>query len=162
MLLTPHFSLGELTTTSRRDTADVDHDGDHNELLPNVPGDAERAKLVKVCEMLEAVRAHFGRPIAVHSGYRSPAVNAAVGGSKTSQHMKAEAADFHVDGVPLVDVFDWIRRESGLRFGQVILEGSDPARPTWIHCSLGEPYRPIEKCRQAMRWDATHGYRVVG
>ena len=146
MQLTPHFSLAEMTTTSTG--------------LPNTPGDAERAKLVHVAEMLEAVRAHFGRPVHVHSGYRSPAVNAAVGGSKTSQHMRAEAADFHVEGVALVDVFDWIRA-SDLAFGQVICEGRDPANPTWIHLSLGEPYRDRAKCRQAMRWDAEHGYRVV-
>ncbi|HQR18331.1 MAG TPA: D-Ala-D-Ala carboxypeptidase family metallohydrolase [Gemmatimonadales bacterium] len=147
MHLTDHFTLAELTATRTG--------------LPNTPGDAEVAKLVRVAEMLEVIRAHFGRPIAVHSGYRSPQVNAAIGGSKTSQHMKAEAADFHVDGVPLVDVFDWIRKESGLAFGQVILEGSDPAHPTWCHLSLGEPYRDPSKCRQALRWDAVNGYRQV-
>lgn len=147
MRLTDHFTLAELTATRTG--------------IANVPGDVEFSKLVRVAEMLEAVRAHFGRPIAVHSGYRSPAVNAAVGGSKTSQHMKAEAADFHVDGVPLVDVFDWIREESGLHYGQVILEGASPAHPTWVHLSLGEPYRDPAKCRQAMRWDSVHGYRQV-
>lgn len=158
MNLTPHFTLGEMTTTTRRDVVDLDHDGDHDELLPNTPTDAERAKLVKVCEMLEVVRAHFGRPIAVHSGYRSPAVNAAVKGSKTSQHMKAEAADFHVDGVPLVEVFDWIRKQSGMRWSQLILEGNSPAHPTWIHIGLadywsGEP-------QQVLRFDGTRYSRV--
>lgn len=147
MLLTPHFTLAELTTTRTG--------------LPNTPGEAEVAKLRKVAEMLETIRAHFGRPVAVHSGYRSPAVNAAVGGSKTSQHMLAEAADFHVDGVGLVEVFDWIRLHSGIAYGQVLLEGADPKTPTWLHLSLGEPYRPAAKCRQALRWDAAHGYRAV-
>lgn len=144
--LSTHFTLAELTTTRTG--------------LPNVPDHETRERLVRVCAFLEIVRAHFGRPIAVHSGYRSPAVNAAVGGSKTSQHMKGEAVDFHVDGVPLVDVFDWIRR-SDIPFGQLLLEGANPATPTWIHLSLGEPYREPAKCRQAMRWDGQHGYRAV-
>lgn len=147
MRLTEHFTLAELTATRTG--------------LPNVPGDVEASKLVRVAEMLEVIRAHFGRPIAVHSGYRSPKVNAAIGGSKTSQHMRAEAADFHVDGVPLVEVFDWIRKESGIAFGQLLLEGADPKNPTWIHLSLGAPYRDASKCGQALRWDAVHGYRQV-
>lgn len=144
MNLTPHFTLAELTTTGTG--------------LRNTPDAAEVGKLRKVAELLEVVRAHFGRPVLVHSGYRSPAVNEAVGGSKTSQHMLAEAADFHVDGVPLSDVFNWIAFESGIGFGQVILEGRDPAHPTWVHLSLGAPYRPAVKCGQALRWNARDGY----
>jgi len=147
MQLTEHFSLAELTATRTG--------------IANTPTGAEVAKLVKVAAMLEVIRAHYGRPIAVHSGFRSEAVNAAIGGSKTSQHMKAEAADFHVDGVALVEVFDWIRLTSGIPFGQLILEGASPAHPTWLHMSLGVPYRASARCGQAMRWDAEHGYRAV-
>jgi zinc D-Ala-D-Ala carboxypeptidase len=144
MLLTPHFSLAELTTTRTG--------------LPNTPGEAEVAKLRKVAEMLETIRAHFGRPIAVHSGYRSPAVNAAVGGSKTSQHMKAEAADFHVDGVALTEVFDWIRLHSGMRWSQLILEGNSPAHPTWLHIGLSDYWKG--EPQQVLRFDGTRYSRV--
>lgn len=144
MHLTDHFTLAELTATRTG--------------LPNTPGDAEVAKLVRVAEMLEVIRAHFGRPIAVHSGYRSPRVNAAIGGSKTSQHMRAEAADFHVDGVPLVEVFDWIRLHSGMKWSQMILEGASPAHPTWIHIGLPDYWKGEQQ--QVLRFDGTRYSRV--
>jgi len=49
---------------------------------------------------LEVLRARFGRPVIVHSGYRSAAHNAAVGGVEGSFHTKGMAADIHVEGVP--------------------------------------------------------------
>jgi zinc D-Ala-D-Ala carboxypeptidase len=106
--------------------------------------------------LLEPLRAHFGRPVMVHSWFRCPDLNAAIGGSATSQHPKGEAVDFHVAGVPLVDVFDWIRHE-GPPFGQVILEGKIPS---WVHWSLGAPWRPAARCGEALRWDGV-SYSVV-
>ncbi len=159
-LLTPHFTLAELTVTTRTDTGDVDKDGDTAERIPNAPNPLQRAALVDVCRLLEIVRAHFGAPVVVHSGFRSPAVNAAVGGSPTSQHMRGEAADFHVAGVDLETVWRWIAVESGMRFGQLILEGRDPARPTWIHLSIRGTRAP-ERCQEVMRWDASGGYKRV-
>lgn len=152
MHLSPHFTLDEMTVTTRTDSGDVDRDGDRTETIPNDPPAKERASLTEVCLLLEAVRARFGRPIIVHSGYRSPAVNAAVGGSTTSQHMKGEAADFHVDGVDLKTVWRWIGWESGLRFGQLILEGSKPAHPTWIHLSIPGD-RSADRCGEVMEYD---------
>jgi hypothetical protein len=52
-----------------------------------------------------------------------------------------------------VTVFRWIVSESGLRYGQVILEGHTPGEPTWIHLSLGEPWRVGSACRQALTFD---------
>jgi hypothetical protein len=143
--LSPHFTLEELCSTRTG--------------LPNQPTDAALASLRSVAELLEAVRAHFGRPILVHSGYRSPAVNAAIGGAKTSQHMKGEAADFHVDGVSLEDVWRWIGWDSGLKFGQLILEGASPARPTWIHLSVPGDRSP-DRCGEVMKYDGTR-YTLV-
>lgn len=54
-------------------------------------------------ELLEAVRTHFGRPVRVTSGYRTPAHNRAVGGSAKSQHLFGRAADIRVDGVSVAD-----------------------------------------------------------
>lgn len=74
-------------------------------------------------QILEKVRDHVGAPIRITSGYRSPARNAAVGGSATSQHVATSdhcAVDFQCPD--LVRVFNWLRLESGLRFDQLILE----------------------------------------
>lgn len=96
----------------------------------------------------DPIREHFGRPFITHSGFRCLRLNTAVKGSKTSQHMLFQGHDGHVDGVSLQDLFDYIRN-SELPFGQVIMEGWVEGEPGWIHTSLGEPFRPIEKCRQA-------------
>jgi hypothetical protein len=147
MNLSPHFTLAELTRTSSGQ--------------PNVPNAAEAKALVALCSsLLEPVRSKFG-PVSIHSGYRSKAVNEAIGGSKTSQHMKGEAADFHCPAAKLEDIMRWIVTESGLHYGQVILEGHTAGEPTWIHFSLGAPWRVGSQCQQALTFDGKsyHPYK---
>lgn len=141
--LSAHFTFGELTSTSRSSLLDTNR----REAVPLLK--AGKA----LCEdLLEPIRNKFG-PVIIHSGFRGPSLNSAVGGSKTSQHLKFEAADFHCANATLQEVFDWIRKESGLHYGQVILEGSTPGKPTWIHISLGHPWRDRNSCMQAMKYD---------
>jgi hypothetical protein len=145
--LSPHFTLHELTRTSSG--------------LYNGPTiDKIRALTVLCATLLEPVRNRFG-PVAIHSGFRSAAVNEKIGGSKTSQHMRGEAADFHCLDARLEDVMRWIVVESGLNYGQVILEGHMAGEPTWIHLSLGAPYRLGSACQQALTFDGTsyHPYK---
>lgn len=147
MNLSPHFTLHELTRT--------------NTGLYNGPTiDKIRALTVLCSSLLEPVRNRFG-PVSIHSGFRSEAVNAKIGGSKTSQHMRGEAADFHCPNATLEHVMRWIVVESGLAYGQVILEGHTAGEPTWIHLSLGAPYRLGSKCQQALTFDGTsyHAYK---
>lgn len=139
--LSPHFRFSELTKTEHRDLV-VEN---IQQALPC------KQTLEQLCHvLLEPIRRTCGALI-VHSGFRMPELNTRIGGSKTSQHMKGEAADFHWVGGSLQDVFDWIWIESDLPYGQVILEGGTEDDPAWIHISLGEPYRVREKCRQALR-----------
>jgi len=147
--LAPNFSFAELTRTSHRDLLDENA----AEGLDYVDA------LTALADMLQSVRDYFCSPLIVHSGFRCEALNNAVGGSKYSQHSKGEAADFHIIGVPLPRVFDWIRNESDLKYGQLILEGIRNGEPTWIHMSLGEPWRKESKSRQALLWDKDNGYR---
>lgn len=124
IMLTPHFRLSELIRTS--------HAADN---WPSTPD--EILKLQYVCQwVLEKVRTRFGRPVSVNSGYRSQAVNALVGGSTKSQHMKAEAVDFEVPGIANGDVAAWVR--DNLVFDQLILECYTAGEPSsgWVHCSL--------------------------
>jgi hypothetical protein len=124
IMLTPHFRLSELIKTT--------HGADN---WPSTPD--EILKLQYLCHwVLERVRAQFGRPVTVNSGYRSKAVNDLVGGSTKSQHMKAEAVDFEVPGVANGDVAQWIR--SNLVFDQLILECYTAGEPSsgWVHCSI--------------------------
>ena len=104
--------------------------------IPNWPGDAEIANLEKLCvHVLQPVRDHFGRPVVISSGYRSPQLNRAIGGSATSQHCRGEAADFEIPGLANIDVCRWIR--DTLAFDQLILEFYTPGRPNsgWVHVS---------------------------
>jgi len=125
MNLTPHFTLEELT---------------HSELairrgIDNTPPADVLPRLVNLAQNLEQVRALLDAPIIVTSGYRSPAVNRAVGGSAVSAHCKGDAADFICPGFgPAVEVAKRIAR-SHLVFDQVIYEG------TWVHISFDRRLR---------------------
>ncbi len=83
--------------------------------------------------LIQPLRDELG-PIRISSGYRSPALNRAIGGSSRSQHSKAEALDiqFWKDGKMNNKVlYDWII-DSGLEFDQMINEFDF----SWIHISL--------------------------
>jgi len=141
--ITKHFRFFEMTETSHRDL--LKHN--RNEKAVKLARKAGR----DLCQMLEKIRAYKNQSIHVSSGYRSPELNTAISGSKTSQHMKFEAADIWMSGVPLGELFNWIWKESNLEFGQLILEGYTSGQPTWIHISLGYPYRPKDKCGQVYK-----------
>jgi len=84
--------------------------------------------------VVQPVRDFFG-PTIINSGYRSPELNEAVGGSSRSQHCKGEAADIEVPGTPNYEVAEWIR--DNLEFDQLILEGYVTGIPDsgWVHVS---------------------------
>ena len=84
MKLSLHFDLGEFTRS-----ATAAREGINNE-----PGPAVLANLARLAGELEKVRLLCNAPLHVLSGYRCPALNAAVGGSKNSYHMLGLAADF--------------------------------------------------------------------
>lgn len=138
----PNFSWRELTHTTHRDMLEA------NRRVPAVFKPAG----IALAQLAQAVRAHYERPVITHSAYRGPELNTVIGGSPRSQHMLFEAIDFHVAGVPLTTVFDWIRQESGMHWGQLILEGWAPQEgdASWIHLSLGHPYRAEERSMQVL------------
>lgn len=127
MHLSPHFTLRELTCSqvaARRG-------------LGNVPGPAEVENLKRLAgEILEPLRAEFAIPFAPSSGYRSPALNAAVGSRSTSQHILGQAVDFGIPGVSNLRLARWMRQ--ALTFDQLMLEFHQPGEPWsgWVHCSL--------------------------
>jgi len=130
--LSPHFTLGEMTKTSVR--------------AKNVPNAAQVENLRRVCRWLERLRRRWNErygdgedPIVVNSGYRSPAVNRAVGGVATSNHLTGCAADIRVSGleqllryaVILLDISD----ESGEDFDELLLERNKAGR-YWLHFAV--------------------------
>ena len=80
ILLSPHFTLEEMTVTKTG--------------LKNVPNVSQINHLRMLCvNILEPLRERIGQPIHVNSAFRSSLVNKAVGGVATSQHLSGDAAD---------------------------------------------------------------------
>ena len=126
MNLTANFSLTEMV---KSETA-LRHG------MENTPGETEIAALRLLCEkVLQPVRDHYGVGVKVNSGFRHPDVNAAVGGSKTSDHCRGQAADIEIPGVANADLAVWIMEN--LDYTQLILEFYTPGilDSGWVHVS---------------------------
>ena len=126
MQLTANFSLHELTKSETALRMGFD----------NTPGEAETEALRLLCEkVLQPVRDHFGKGVKCNSGFRSSESNAAVGGSKTSDHCKGQAADIEIPGVPNAELAQWIM--DNLEYTQLILEFYTSGIPDsgWVHVS---------------------------
>lgn len=119
MRLTEHFTSEEMERSSTAIRNGLDNTCPPD-LMPN---------MLLVASALEVVREHFGKPIHVTSCYRSPEVNKAVGGSPTSAHRFAMAADFEVAGVSNVEVCRWCI-ENVPDVDQVIYEFGELG---WVH-----------------------------
>ena len=144
--LSPHFTLGELTKTNTK--------------IENVPNEAQVENLKRLCGWLEMLRSEWNKrygglspdpslsregsrdqeePIIINSGYRSEAVNKAVGGVKGSNHLTGCAADIRVAGIEqlvryatiLLDISD----ESQEDFDELLLERS-PRGGYWLHFAV--------------------------
>ena len=121
MQLTPNFSLDQLIHS---ETAE-------RERIDNSPAPEIVNNLLRLAQGLEQVQALTGFPLDISSGYRCPELNARVGGARTSQHTRGQAADFTCDefGPPL-DIIRAIR-DSDIDFDQCILEYA-----RWVHISF--------------------------
>ena len=123
--LTANFSLEEFT-----DSQTAARHG-----INNVPkeGTAARNNLKDIADTMESIRSILGHPILISSGYRSPAVNKAVGGSKNSAHQHGLAADFTCPGfgTPLEVCNALEPHMVELGIDQLIHEYA-----TWVHLGL--------------------------
>ena len=119
MNLSPHFSLAELVSSQVATRKGID----------NAPAPAIVANLTRLAALLEQVRALVGAPIAISSGYRSPALNKAVGGAANSAHVLGLAADISTAKLT-PKALALLIRQSDIAFDQLIYEG------TWVHIGL--------------------------
>lgn len=104
--------------------------------ITNVPNETQINFIRELCvEVLQPIRDHFGVPIHISSGYRSPRLNTAIGGSSSSQHcaLRGAAADIQMDEMN-VEIFNYIKDE--LIFDQMIWEFGDDNNPDWVHVSF--------------------------
>ena len=121
MQLSNNFSLAELTHS----------DVAVRKSLDNEPSQAVVDNLAALCEqLLQPLRDLLGEPVIVTSGYRSQAVNDAVGGSIESYHMDGLAADIVVPGIPAAQVAE-IASNGCIGYDKIILEFN-----RWVHIQL--------------------------
>lgn len=122
-LVTANFRLSEFLTSETATRLGLD----------NTPPADVLANLRNVLlPGMQAVRDILGKPVYIMSGYRSPEVNAAVRGARTSQHVSGHAADFRSPefGPPSAVTAELVRHIKTLKFDQLIYEGS------WVHISF--------------------------
>lgn len=67
--------------------------------------------------VLEDVREHFGQPVIVNSGYRTPGYNTLIGGQTWSTHLMGIAADIQVKGVPPKEVYTYLTEKYTKKYG---------------------------------------------
>jgi len=131
MKLTDHFSVEEFTASDTAARLGIDN---------SLPADLT-AIAIETAQMMERIRSFLGVPILVTSGYRCPELNAAIGSTSTSDHIKAMACDFKVPnyGTP-IDVCRALLPElDNFGVGQIIYEN------TWIHVSTRKQDKPINR-----------------
>lgn len=137
MKLSENFTLEELTASITAANRKID----------NTPDKAALESLTKLCkEVLQPIRNKYGHSIIVTSGYRCPKLNAAVGGAKTSQHMKGQAADIKCTATAKAELFHLIKKmieNKEIKVGQLIWEYGSKTEPSWIHVSL--PYNKVNQ-----------------
>ena len=131
MNLSEHITMAEATRTYCKEA--------------NLPGEKELVNMALLAhKVFEPLRMAVGFPINITSFYRSPAVNKAVGGSPTSQHVTGQAMDLQVPGKNKM-LFNIIR--GSLQFDQLIWEAGTIDEPDWIHVS----YKKYGNRRQVLR-----------
>jgi hypothetical protein len=139
MQISPNFHLAEFEASQTAARRGLD-----NAVPLNLYGNLER-----LAQLLEHIRAAIGKPITLTSGYRSPALNRLVGGSKTSAHMDARAADLICPayGTPR----QIARHLAGLdlAYDQIIEEG------TWLHVAVAKADAAPRRQLLTARFDAT-------
>jgi zinc D-Ala-D-Ala carboxypeptidase len=126
MQLSKNLALAEVT---RSETA-------KRKGISNMPTPEHIDNFKKLAEnVFQPIREHFGVPIHLSSGYRSKALNTAVGGSLSSQHCTGEAIDIDMDGTSITNkqVFDFVKEH--VNFDQMIWEFGSDTNPDWVHVS---------------------------
>lgn len=142
MQLSKHLALAEVT---RSDTA-------KRKGVSNEPT-AEHLKNFQLLaeKVFEPIREHFAVPIKISSGYRSAALNKAIGGAASSQHCTGEAIDIDMDGTSITNaaIFNYIK--DNLNFDQLIWEFGTKANPDWVHVSYESTGKQRKQILRATR-----------
>ena len=112
-------------------------------------------------EIFEPLRAWVGGPIKINSFYRGEELNTAIGGSKSSQHMKGQAMD--IDDTyghkTNAEMYNWIKEN--LDFDQMIWEFGTEDNPNWIHISYVGTISNRNRCLLAYKENGRTKYKII-
>lgn len=158
MQLSKNLSLAEVT---RSESA-------KRKGISNMPTEEHIENFKKLAEnVFQPIRDHFGVPIRISSGYRSEALNKAIGGAgkmvngkyvASSQHCTGEAIDIDMDGTSITNkqVFDYIKEH--LQFDQLIWEFGTDANPDWVHVSYESTGKQRKQILKAVKKGSATSY----
>ncbi len=153
MKLTKNFSLVEFTESNTAIRNGID----------NNPTAQHIHNLVDLCEnVLQPLRDRIGSSIRVTSGYRSEALNTAIGGSKTSDHSHGRAADIKlvINGVNISEELYHGIKAMEIPFKQLIWEFGDDDTPQWIHIAFDKDNNKMQ-CLKAYKEDNKTKYMNI-
>jgi len=141
MNMPPNFSISELTFSQTAARNSID----------NTPDDEVLINLTQLAWTLQEIRDGIKSPIIVSSGYRGLALNTAIGGSKTSAHMKGMAADISTPSMTPLELAQWVA-ENIAGYDQIIHEFG-----RWVHLGLAQA--PRGQLLTAMKEDGKTVYK---
>ena len=130
--------------------------------IDNTPNDEQLTNMELVAEeIFEPLRTYVSGPIKINSFFRSPELNTAIGGSKTSQHCKGQAMDIDdtFGRMTNAEMYHWIK--DNLDFDQMIWEFGDDDNPAWVHVSYVSPSKNRNRCLKAYKENKKTKYKVI-
>ena len=130
--------------------------------IDNTPDDKQLECMELIAEeIFEPLRAYVGGPIKINSFFRSPELNTAIGGSKTSQHCKGQAMDIDdtYGKMTNAEMYHWIKEN--LDFDQMIWEFGNDDNPAWVHVSYVSQEDNRNRCLKAYKKDGRTKYKVI-
>ena len=109
--------------------------------IDNIPNAVQLERIILLCKkVFDPLREWVGGAVKINSVFRNPKLNAAIGGSSTSQHMANKGAAVDIDDnyghKTNLEMFHYIKEN--LEFDQLIYEFGDYDNPNWIHVSYNE------------------------
>ena len=130
--------------------------------IDNVPNDEQLANMELIAEkVFEPLRKYVGGPIKINSFFRCPKLNKAIGGARSSQHMKGQAMDIDdtFEVVANSDMYNYIK--NNLDFDQLIWEFGDDDNPNWVHVSYVSEEDIRRRCLRAYRSNNKTVYNII-
>ena len=130
--------------------------------IDNTPNDEQLNNMELIAEnVFEPLRQYVGGPIKINSFFRCPELNAAIGGSKTSQHCKGQAIDIDdtYGRMTNAEMYHWIKEH--LEFDQMIWEFGDNDNPNWVHISYVSPEENRNRCLKAYKEKGKTKYAII-